>query len=152
SAGERTKLRRELSMPGGGPVILFVGFFSKEKGPHRLFDAWANLVRTVAPDAVLVFIGSTAGPYYEIDPSLAEDIRTRAASAGLTNRIQFVESTNEIERFYRAADVFVLPSSREGLPNALLEAMASGLACIVTMLPGVTDTVIEDGRNGLLVP
>jgi len=66
--------------------------------------------------------------------------------------VRFVEKTNEIERFHRAADIFVLPSLREGMPNALLEAMASGAACIASRLPGVTDAIIEDGRNGLLVP
>ena len=53
---------------------------------------------------------------------------------------------------YRAADVFVLPSRREGLPNVLLEACASGLACAITDLPGVTAEVIEDGASGIVVP
>ena len=79
-------------------------------------------------------------------------IRDRAIDLELEGNIHFIESTDEIERFYRAADVFVLPSVREGLPNVLLEAMASGVACIATRLTNVTDSVIEDGRNGLLVP
>ena len=63
----------------------------------------------------------------------------------------FVEHTSHIEQYYRAADIFVLSSRREGLPNALLEAMASGIACIASHLDGVTDDLIEDGVNGLLV-
>ena len=47
--------------------------------------------------------------------------------------------------------MFVLPSLREGLPNTLLEAMASGLCCIASRIPGITDTLIDHGVNGLLV-
>jgi len=67
-------------------------------------------------------------------------------------QVIFIEVTHEIEKFYRAADLFVLSSSREGMPLALLEAMATGLSCVASSLSGVTDVVIEDGVNGLLVP
>jgi glycosyltransferase involved in cell wall biosynthesis len=67
------------------------------------------------------------------------------------DRLRLVEHTASIEQYYRAADVFVLPSLREGLPNALLEAMACGLASIASRLPGVTDSVVTDGVDGLLV-
>jgi glycosyltransferase involved in cell wall biosynthesis len=152
ATGEREALRRVLEVPGSGPVFLFVGFFSQEKRPDRLFDAWAALKRSAAPKAVLVFVGATVGPYYEVDEALAGAIRKRAAALGVADSVLFVEATDEIERFYRAADIYVLPSVREGLPNALLEAMASGVACIATRLPGVTDAMIDDGRDGLLVP
>lgn len=146
----REASRRELSMPAGGPVVLFVGFFSSEKRPDVLFEAWASLARSSATESVLVFVGATRSGYYEIDESLATAIRTRADALGLSRRVLFVEVTHEIEHFHRAADVFVLPSVREGLPNALLEAMACGVACVATRLEGVTDDVIEDGRNGVL--
>lgn len=149
SAAERQTLRRELGVPDGGPMILFVGFFSREKQPDVLFKAWAATVVDVP--SVLVFIGSTRGGYHEIDPSLADGIRAEAATRGLHARLHFVEATHEIERFHRAADIFVLPSLREGMPNALVEAMASAAACIVTRLPGITDRLVDDGRTGLIV-
>jgi len=64
----------------------------------------------------------------------------------------FAEPTNEVERYFRAADVFVLPSAREAHPLALLEAMACGLPSIATRLPGATDAIIKDGVDGRLVP
>jgi glycosyltransferase involved in cell wall biosynthesis len=63
----------------------------------------------------------------------------------------FVESTLAVDKYFRAADLFVLPSIREGLSIALLEAMSTGLACVATRLPGSTDTMIRDGVNGVLV-
>lgn len=152
NAAERAGLRREMSLPSGSPVVLFVGFFSHEKRPELLFDAWARVAAAVAPESVLIFVGATRSAYYEVDPRLAAQIRARAEALGLSQRVLFVEATHEIERFHRAADIFVLPSLREGLPNALLEAMASGLACIATRLEGVTDIIIEHERTGLLVP
>lgn len=153
AAGEREALRRELSISADSVMMLFVGFFSREKRPDLLFDAWEALAASqAASDTVLVLVGATQSPYYEVDRTLANEIRQRAVDRGLSSRLRFVESTNEIERFFRAADLFVLPSVREGLPNVLLEAMASGTACIATRIGGVTEGLIEDGRNGLLVP
>lgn len=149
--GERDALRRQLSIPPGSPVVLFVGFFSTDKRPDLLYAAWERLVQSGAGRPVLLFVGATRSPYYQVDSSLADAIRRRAEAAGLGHRVLFVEAAHDIERFHRAADLFVLPSIREGSPNALLEAMASGAACIAARLKGVTDDVIEHERNGLLV-
>lgn len=148
---ERRRLRAELGLPADGPLILFVGFFSHEKCPDLLFDAWSRLAGG-GDASVLLFVGATRSDYYEVDQRLAIEIRERAARLGLEPRLHFVEATQEIEKYQRAADIFVLPSVREGLPNALLEAMACGTACIATRLPGVTDSLIADGESGLLVP
>ena len=83
---------------------------------------------------------------------MAQKIRAQAQHLGVEKQVIFIEVTHEIEKYYCAADIFVLPSSREGLPLALLEAMASGLPCVASRLQGVTDVVIEDRVNGILVP
>lgn len=142
---ERATLRRALALPDA-PVVLCVGHFSHDKQPQVLFDAWRRLG---PPAGTLVFVGATRA-HYEVDPALAD--RVRAAAAPFGRRVVFVERADEIEAYYRVADVFALPSRREGLPNALLEAMASGHACVASLLPGVTDTLIHDGVDGTLVP
>ena len=148
SAEERQQLRRQLDLPVDQPVVLFVGFFSTEKQPDVLFEAWARLPR----ETTLVLVGATRSKYREVDPALAPRIRNEAQRRGLASRVRFVEQTTSIEEYVRAADVYVLPSSREGLPLALLEAMACGLPCIASRLPGSTDAIIEDGVNGVLIP
>lgn len=151
TAEDRAALRRDLQLPAASRIVLFVGFFSRDKRPDAVFEAWAAVAASI-PDSVLVFVGATRTPYYEIDPTLADEIRLRAAASDLRDRVRFVESTDVVERFTRAADVFVLASVREGMPNALLEAMSTGLPCISTRITGVTDVLIEEGRNGLLIP
>ncbi|MBM4441158.1 MAG: glycosyltransferase family 4 protein [Candidatus Rokubacteria bacterium] len=149
---ERARARTELGLAGTGPVILFVGFFSPEKCPDALFEAWASLSEKERAGSSLLLVGATQGPYYEIDPALAPQIRAEAERRGLAGRVRFIERIDAIETCYRAATHFVLPSLREGMPNALLEAMASGVACVASRLPGVTDTVIDHGTDGWLVP
>lgn len=148
--GERAEIRRGLGLPADRPIVLFVGFFSRDKRPDLLFDAWTDTFAG-APESALVFIGRTRSDYYEVDASLADRIRRDATRLQCADRVLMIEQTAAIEQWYRAADVFVLPSTREGLPNVVLEAMASGLPCIVSRLPGVTDSMIADGADGVLI-
>ena len=71
---------------------------------------------------------------------------------GVIDQLLFVEAEDHIEHFFRAADVFALPTAREGLPNVLLEAMASAVPPVITRLEGVTDWIVEPGVTGELVP
>lgn len=150
TAEERVALRRELGWPDDEPIVLFVGFFSRDKRPNVLAKAWRRLVRAGAHGR-LVFVGATRSTYYEIDQSLAREIEDGAAADGVADRILFVEPRHEIDRYMRAADAFALPSIREAHPLALLEAMACGLPCVASRLPGATDAIIADGDNGRLV-
>lgn len=152
SASERVELRRALGWPADQPVVLFVGFFSRDKRPDLLFRAWRRLAAAGGPPVRLVYVGATGPTYYEIDPALASQIRTDAAGMGAADRVELVEPTHEIERYLRAADVFVLPSVRESQGVALLEAMACGLPSIASRLPGATDVLIADGADGRLFP
>jgi glycosyltransferase involved in cell wall biosynthesis len=150
-ADERRALRAELGLPPNQLLVLFVGVFSQDKRPHLLYEAWTRLPPSDPPCA-LVYIGATRPINPDIDAGLADAIRTRARAEERGDGLFFVESSLAIERYFRAADVFVLPSIREGLSIALLEAMACGLPCVASRLPGSTDGVIEHGASGLLFP
>lgn len=151
SPEEQIALLRELGLRADQPVVLFVGFFSSEKRPDVLFEAWASLMAR-GIRSTLVLVGATTGSYYEIDSQMAPRIRERAAALGLADHVVFVERADAIERYYRIADVFALPTIREGLPNVLLEAMATAVPPVITLLEGVTDWIVSSGVNGELVP
>ena len=152
SPPERLELRRALGWPEGQPVVVFVGFFSRDKRPDLLYRAWGRLAVEGGPPVRLVYVGATRSTYYEIDSSLASEIRRSAADLGAADRVELVDPTHEIDRSLRAADVFVMPSVRESQGVALLEAMACGLPSIASRLPGATDMMIDDGVNGRLFP
>jgi glycosyltransferase involved in cell wall biosynthesis len=147
SAEERQALRAGLGLPAGLPVIVFVGFFSSDKQPRVLFDAW----RRLPIDSVLMFVGATRSSYFEVDETIAPAMEAEARRAGAADRLRFVGVTHDVPSHLRAADLFVLPSKREGLPVALLEAMACGLPCVASRLAGSTDAIIDDGANGVLI-
>jgi glycosyltransferase involved in cell wall biosynthesis len=150
-AGEQERLRRALGLPVDGVLILFVGLFSADKGPHVLFDAWRRVAAAAGDRSSLVYVGATESRYYEVDATLASGIRDSAQREGLAGRIVFAGETRIIEQFYRAADVFVFPTRREAFGMVLVEAMASGLPCIASRIAGVTDEIIDEGSTGLLV-
>jgi glycosyltransferase involved in cell wall biosynthesis len=152
TAAERAELRQRLSLPTVRPMVLFVGFFSQDKQPRIAFDAWMSLLERHGIDSSLVFVGATKSAYFEVDEDLAAGMRADAAAKGRGAQVIFAGMTHDVQDYMRAADVFVLPSRREGLPVALLEAMACGLPAVASRLAGSTDTIIDDGVNGFLVP
>jgi glycosyltransferase involved in cell wall biosynthesis len=159
TAAERDALRRRFGFPADRPVVAFVGFFSHDKQPRTLFEAWMrintdergwNAEKSSRIDSTLLFVGATESPYFEVDAQLAAAMRSDAARLGIADRLVFAGVTHDVPDYLRASDLFVLPSRREGLPVALLEAMACGLPCVASRLPA-TDGIITDGRNGVLV-
>lgn len=151
TSSERTAARVRLDLPDR-PTVAFVGFFSQDKQPRVLFDAWLRLHTAGRIDATLVFVGATRSNYFEVDDTIAPLMTADAARAGAGDRLRFAGVTHDVPSYLQAADVFVLPSRREGMPVALLEAMACGLPCIASRLPGSTEAIIDDGVNGVLVP
>jgi glycosyltransferase involved in cell wall biosynthesis len=151
-AVERRALRRELGWSDAQPVVLFVGFFSRDKRPDLLFRAWRRIATAGGVAPKLVFVGAKSTGYYEIDASLEEDMRREAAALGRGADVISVAPAHDVERYFRAADVYVMPSIREAHPLALLEAMACGLPCLATRIAGATDVLIDDGANGRLFP
>lgn len=139
-AGRRAALRRELGLPAG-PLALYAGRLVPEKGLDVLLAAWPAVLREVR-GAHLALVG--AGEQREA-------LEAQAAGLGLAGRVSFVGGRDEVAPLLQAADLFVLPSYAEGLPVALLEAMACGLPAVATAVDGTAD-VLEDGVTGRLVP
>ena len=151
-AAGRAAARTRLGLPPTACIVTFVGFWSAEKGPDVVFRAWTEARRATGLDTALVYIGSTDAAHAEVDRAMVGGVRARIAAEGVADRVIFVERAADISPYLQASDIFAVPSSREGLSNALLEAMSCGLPCVAAAIPGVTDSVIEAGINGFIVP
>lgn len=140
---EQPRLRESLGLLDI-PTVLFVGALVERKNPALLITMVHEL-RQRGRDVQLVL----AGP--ELVPAYSSHLRSLVHRYGLESLVTFTGHVHDTASLYAGADLFALPSSNEGMPNALLEAMASGLPSLSTNISGVTD-VITDGQNGRILP
>ena len=144
---EVAALRREWSIPESAFVVLFVGRISRRKGCDVLLHAWELVVQKI-PDAWLVLIGPENLAESDAFQNSVREVRAHAAE----RRVIFCGEAEhaQVASFMRLADCFAFPSHREGLPNSVIEAMATGLPVICANIPGVTSDLIEHQRDGLI--
>lgn len=134
-------VRRELGVDAKDILIGTGVVLSKQKGMPYLLRA-AREVVAQEPRARFVVAGE--GP-------LRKDLETSAAHLGLGDRFRFLGYRSDMPRIISAFDIYVLPSLWEGLPLALLEAMAMGKPIVATKVGGNAE-VVQDGVNGFIVP
>ncbi len=133
---ERLAARNRLGIRG--PVVLYLGRIAPEKGVDLLAAAWQH-VHVWCPQAVLLVAGSPS------DDALTELLEPLPG-------VRLLGPSSDVRTLLHAADVFVLPSRFEGTSMALLEAMASGLAVVVTDIPGNREVIGENTDTALVVP
>lgn len=132
--GDRQEARAKLGLDDR-PMVLFVGSLVERKGVTLLLEAMRGL------DARLVYVG---------DGNQQEALAEQAKRDGVDVMFAGRRPAGDLASWYAASDVFVLPSFFEGRPNVLIEAMASGRACIATDIPGSRELIGDEG--GVLVP
>ncbi len=132
-------IRQELKIAPDDRVILFVGRLNRDKGLLDLAKAF-NIVAKKYSDTVLLFVGSE-------EDVLFDDIRQLCAE--YQNRLRYVRFTPFPERYMASADIFCLPSYREGFGMTIIEAAACGLPTVGSRIYGITDAV-KDQESGLL--
>jgi teichuronic acid biosynthesis glycosyltransferase TuaC len=138
--GDMHAARTAVGLPSDATIILSVGHMTDRKGFHLLIEAFAMLKRE---DMLLVIVGT--------GPQRAELLRL-ADRFRLGTRVCFPGGIpNEgLPDWYRAADLFVLASSREGWPNVLCEAQACGLPAVATRAWGIPE-IVHNERLGVLI-
>ncbi len=146
STDAKAELRSKLGIWKEGKHILFVGGINERKGVHILVDAFIEVAEEFPEIHLLI-----AGPTYKYDQSYIETIKNRINSTNLGDRIKFTEKSIEnVDEYMKAADIFVLPSKKEGFPISVIEAMSSGLAVVGSDIPEIAQAQISNGVDGLI--
>jgi len=138
---DRDAVRAQLGFGPRHHVMTMVGTFKRQKGHTYLLDAFATVTGQLA-DLHILLVG---------DGELAGQVRARVTELGLDDRVHLLATRRDVPELLAASDSFVLPSLWEGLPVALVEAMASRLPVIATDVSG-TSQVMVPGVTGWIVP
>jgi len=138
-----SNLRERLGLPLNVPVVGFVGRLTRDKGLPELIDAF-DAILAAKPEAYLLLVGW----FDASEDALRRELRTRIKSHPRIHMTGFVADTAP---YYRIMDVMVLPTWREGFPNVVLEAAATGIPVVTTLSTGSRDAVVPE-MTGLLIP
>ena len=138
----RDVLRARLGIPSDALVVTYLGVINQRKGIHTLAQAWVR-VKQVQPQALLLLVGPRSKDDDRgIDEGYVKEVEAALGGSDVKPSIRFTGQVSDPEAWLQASDIFVFPSEGEGMPNALLEAMACGLpfvatrlGCIVEMAP-----------------
>lgn len=133
----RTEVRNEWGAEPEDPVLLFIGRLHPVKRLPLLIEALPFL-NTDYPTVRLWIVG---------EGEERESLESLTSRLGLRERVTFLGNQTEVGDLYASADLFVLPSESEGMPNVVIEAMAAGLPVLVSDGAGC-GTVIESEKNG----
>jgi len=143
---ETRPLRESLGIGATDTMITTVGGVMPRKGSDLFIEAWATLAKAY-PDTHLVL----AGPRKDIDQPGLKLFRRRLESlisqSGAPERVHFTGLIDNVDELARAADIFILPSEREGMPNSVIEAMASRVPVIITPFTGLSSDLGTAGTH-----
>jgi len=138
----RERARKRLGLSGHDEVLVTVGRQEFQKGQRYLIEAMVELSR-LRPRAVLLIAGRQG--------HASEELQRLWRETELGDRVRFLGHVEDVPEVLAAGEIFVFASLYEGLPGALIEAMAAGLPIVATDIDA-TREVLEPGRNSILVP
>ncbi len=147
---EKNDIRASLNLCPGDKMVITIGAVHPRKGSDLLLEAWVPLSKRF-PEAHLFIIGLRKDLSYPELSDFKNKIESLVSAAGAPDRIHFPGRVSNVTDYLQASDVFVFPSLREGVPNVVLEAMASGLPVILTPFIGLSDDFGQPGQHYLLV-
>ncbi len=134
-------VRKALGIPAGAPIVGTVAVFRAQKRLDRWLEA-ARRIRARVPDVRFVLVG---------DGPLAQELGATVARYGMGQCVHFVGLQEDVRPYLATFDLFLMSSDFEGLPVAVLEAMAMECTVVSTVVGGVPE-IVRDGETGVLVP
>lgn len=152
SPAARARLRSELGLEPEAELVVFVGTMNARKGIDLLVEAWRS-ISARRPRARLVLVGPDRekAQSWEREPEFAERMRAALDEPELRHRVVLTGTVKNVEEYLRAADVFVFPSRREGMPNVIPEAFGCALPSVITPFVGLPAEFGSPNEQYLLV-
>ena len=144
---DRTLSEKRLGLEPGRFRIATIGRIVRGKGFEDLLQAFTRFVKEVSCSELLMIGGNIM---QDVHP-FQREFEAKIGAAGLDEKVRITGIVDNVEEYLATADLFVLPSYREGMPRALIEAMAMGLPSIATNIRGCRE-IIDDGISGFLFP
>lgn len=143
SKKEKLKLRKKLGFREQQIIILFVGSIIKRKGIDLLIESFAKFVSKYS-ESLLLMVGFYSN---ENRAKYLEKIKI----LDIEKKVVFKGLVSNVDEYMKASNLFVFTSHREGFANVIIEAMASGLPVITLNIPSITDYIIRNGTDGIIV-
>jgi glycosyltransferase involved in cell wall biosynthesis len=134
----RTYKRNELGVEEGDIVLISVGELNSNKN-HQVIISALGEIQNKKIHYFLCGVGDKE-----------EDLKRQSKKCGIEENVHFLGYRTDVKQLLNSSDIFVIPSKREGLSRAMMEAMASGLPCIASRIRGNVD-LLENGEGGYLV-
>ena len=139
--GWRSEMRQAIGIGEHDKVILFVGSGFRRKGLDTLIHSLPEVKKSLNGERLVALVAGKGR---------SDEYMQSAKQLGVQGELMFLGPRSGIERFYAAADLFVLPTLYDPFSNACLEAMASGLPVVTTRNNGAAE-IIEEGKEGFVI-
>lgn len=154
STPERAKLREALGLQPEQHYIVFVGSAKRRKGIDVLIRAFVRVAQQISDVELLIIGPSELGDrarHSTARRQLVAELKQELDHSGFSSRVHWIGRVDNVHEYLQAADIFCFPTRREGLPTAVIEAMAVGLPVVAARLEGVTTDLIRSEEEGILI-
>jgi glycosyltransferase involved in cell wall biosynthesis len=151
-ANEKMCLRKKNNLPIEKEILIFVGSVKERKGIDQLVKAFKDLYSANKNLYLLIVGPKSKSENLSIDENFVKELKLRIYENTMTDDVNFfglIKNKGKVAELYRSSDIFILPSVNEGLPNVLLEAMATGLPVVVPKIP-IFEEIINHLENGVI--
>lgn len=149
---EKEELRKKLNFKIENKICIFIGTVMYRKGVDILIDSWIQ-IQNKSPETLLLIVGMK---YF--DSSHKNHIELNKYVSKIEKKIQehnlnviFTGLKNNVDELLQISDIFIFPSRREGFGNVIIEAMSTGLPCIITPMEGISEETVINNNTGFII-